>query len=115
MKDLVTPKQVAQAIDVSESSLKRWADEGLLLVSKTAGGHRRISITAAIRFIRERQLELVRPDILGLPAKVMPGTTSATQTSQRLRSSVRDQCAQTVDSGVGLGILGLAVRNLLYT
>ena len=68
---LVSPRQLASAIGVSESSLKRWADEGLLLVSKTAGGHRRISITAAIRFIRERQLELVRPDILGLPAKVM--------------------------------------------
>ena len=68
---LVSPRQLASAIGVSESSLKRWADEGLLLVSKTAGGHRRISINSAIQFIRERQLELVRPDILGLPAKVM--------------------------------------------
>jgi methanogenic corrinoid protein MtbC1 len=64
---LLSPKDLALAIGVSESSLKRWADEGRIRVSRTAGGHRRIPIAEAIRFVRESQATLVRPEILGLP------------------------------------------------
>ena len=66
MEALLSPKNVAEAIGVSESSLKRWADEGLIRVSRTAGGHRRILLTEAIRFIRERKHTVIRPDMLGL-------------------------------------------------
>jgi len=62
----LSPKQLGQAIGASESSLKRWVDEGLLKASKTAGGHRRIAIEEAIRFIRERGLPIVKPQVLGL-------------------------------------------------
>jgi excisionase family DNA binding protein len=67
MRGALSPKQLAQAVGLSESSLKRWADEGLIRVARTPGGHRRIPITEAIRFVRERHLPVVRPDILGLP------------------------------------------------
>ena len=53
MKPLLSPRELAQAIGVSESSLKRWADAGQIRVARTAGGHRRISIADAVRFIRE--------------------------------------------------------------
>ena len=66
MKAVVSPKELAQAIGVSESSLKRWADEGRINVARTAGGHRRIPIAEAIRFIRGTQALLVHPEILGL-------------------------------------------------
>lgn len=66
MKPVVSPKELAQAIGVSESSLKRWADDGLVRVSRTAGGHRRIAIADAIRFIRETRSPLVDPTVLGL-------------------------------------------------
>lgn len=66
MKPVVSPRELATAIGVSESSLKRWADDGLIAVSKTAGGHRRIQIGDAIRFIRAIRAPLVRPDVLGL-------------------------------------------------
>ena len=72
--NLITPKQLALAIGVSESSLKRWADDGLLEVSRTAGGPRRIPVSSAIQFVRQRQLELVRPDAIGLPTKLTPGS-----------------------------------------
>lgn len=51
---------------MSESSLKRWADEGRLDVSRTAGGHRRITAAEAIRFIRQSGLPLVDPRPLGI-------------------------------------------------
>jgi MerR family transcriptional regulator, light-induced transcriptional regulator len=68
MHRLITPKQLADAIGVSESSLKRWADAGKIDVSRTDGGHRRIAITEAVRFIRDTKSAVVRPDLLGLPS-----------------------------------------------
>ncbi|MBN2491012.1 MAG: MerR family DNA-binding transcriptional regulator [Planctomycetes bacterium] len=66
MKLTLSPKELAQAIGVSESSLKRWADKGVIEVTRTAGGHRRIPVPEAIRFIRESRATLVDPRILGL-------------------------------------------------
>lgn len=66
MKPVLSPKELALAIGVSESSLKRWADDGLIDVTRTAGGHRRIAIGEAIRFIRNGRFPLVRPEVLGL-------------------------------------------------
>lgn len=63
----ISPRHLAAAIGMSESSLKRWADRGFLSVTRTAGGHRRISIQEAIRFIRDRELPIEDPMILGLP------------------------------------------------
>lgn len=68
MKAQVSPKQLARAIQVSESSVKRWCDQGGIVTVRTAGGHRRIAITAVLRFLRENCYELVRPEVLGLPA-----------------------------------------------
>lgn len=66
MKATLTPRELANAIGVSESSLKRWADEGLVRVSRTAGGHRRIPIAEAVRFIRETRSPVIHPEILGM-------------------------------------------------
>lgn len=66
MKTLLSPKDVAIAIGASESSLKRWADAGRLRVARTTGGHRRIALHEAIRFIREGRFAVLRPDALGL-------------------------------------------------
>ena len=67
MKDVLSPKEFAQAIGVSESSIKRWVDSGTIPASKTAGGHRRITMAEAVRFLRETRTPLLHPDILGLP------------------------------------------------
>ena len=66
MKDVLSPKELASAIGVSESSLRRWADAGLLQISRTAGGHRRIPLAEAVRFIRDSHTNVVRPELLGL-------------------------------------------------
>jgi len=61
-----SPRDLAAAIGVSESSVKRWVDSGELSAARTAGGHRRISLTEAVRFIRSRQLAVVDTEALGL-------------------------------------------------
>jgi hypothetical protein len=80
----LSPRQLADAIGVSESSLKRWADAGKLAVSRTEGGHRRISMTEAVRFIRDTGATVVRPDLLGLgaPARARGGTARGAKSAE---------------------------------
>lgn len=73
MTPLLTPKQVARAIGVSESSLKRWCDKGLLQTVRTVGGHRRIPVNGVLGFLRESGHRPVRPDLLGLPSNTGKG------------------------------------------
>lgn len=82
MKPLLSPRELAQAIGVSESSLKRWADAGQIRFARTAGGHRRISIADAVRFIRESRVPLVAPERLGLSGpggRVTPALADAVE------------------------------------
>ena len=65
--EFLSPKQVALAIGVSESSLKRWCDKGVIPVSKTAGGHRKLSKPDVVSFLRKTGQNLSQPALLGLP------------------------------------------------
>ena len=66
MRNDYSPRQLAHAIGVSESSVKRWIDDGAISAARTTGGHRRIPLREAVRFIRDSGMPLVRPEILGL-------------------------------------------------
>jgi excisionase family DNA binding protein len=68
MDTRITPKQVALGMGVSESSVKRWCDQGALSFFKTAGGHRRILLRDVISFCRSRGLQIVKPELFGLPS-----------------------------------------------
>ena len=68
MRELLTPKQVARAIQVSESSVKRWCDKGAIPTRYTAGGHRRIPLSGLMQFLRATKHELIAPEVIGLPA-----------------------------------------------
>jgi excisionase family DNA binding protein len=80
IKAFLTPKDLAEALGVSESSLKRWADDGVIRVSRTAGGHRRIALADAVRFARESGLQIEHPAALGLE-DVLPARRAADQPS----------------------------------
>ena len=82
----LTPKQVARALGVSESSLKRWCDRGVISSDRTAGGHRRIPLREVLRFLRDHQKQLVRPDVLGLP----PGTGIRPRVVNRAENNFTD-------------------------
>jgi excisionase family DNA binding protein len=66
MEKLLTTKELAEAIGASESSLRRWTNSGAIRTSRTVGGHRRIPLSEAVRFIRESRATVVRPQVLGL-------------------------------------------------
>lgn len=86
MQKLLTPKQVAQAINVSESSLKRWCDQGRMTAVRTAGGHRRLPLDEVFLFLRESGRQLVRPELLGLPSN----TGQAAVVTGRGREQIRE-------------------------
>jgi len=50
----LTTRDVARLLHVSEATVKRWADVGLLLPNKTVGGHRRFSIESIAQLRRKQ-------------------------------------------------------------
>tara|TARA_R110002049_G_scaffold309268_1_gene519515 strand:- start:22736 stop:23617 length:882 start_codon:yes stop_codon:yes gene_type:complete len=63
-----SPKQVAEALAVSESSVKRWCDNRRIPAVLTCGGHRRISLSALYQFLEQSNRAIKHPEALGLPA-----------------------------------------------
>lgn len=54
----LTTKEVARLCRVSDATVKRWEDAGLLQSERTSGGHRRFRAEEVVRFQREQQLGL---------------------------------------------------------
>jgi excisionase family DNA binding protein len=50
----LTTTEAAEVAAVAPSTIKRWADQGLLPFSRTAGGHRRFERFAVERLLREQ-------------------------------------------------------------
>ena len=67
---LISPKQAAKVLGVSESSMKRWCDKGLLEIHRTAGGHRRIPISSLLAFVRSGGHQLFYSEEIGLPSGI---------------------------------------------
>ncbi len=49
-------RQVADALGVSVSSIKRWVDSGVLEATRTQGRHRLVSLSSALEFARRVKL-----------------------------------------------------------
>lgn len=91
-----SPKQVGRAIGVSEASIKRWCDKGILSFTKTAGGHRRLYLHVIVEFLKDNDFDLVAPEALDLPAPVGSGPRTVNQAGQlfqhALEQGQEDQC-----------------------
>jgi len=98
---LLSTRELADALGVSESSLKRWVDSGKIAASRTEGGHRRIPLSEAMRFIRDTRAPLARPELLDLPEVAI----ARTRGEDRLASYLRD--------GDSLGARGWLVARYL--
>lgn len=93
---VLSTAQFARALGVSESSIKRWADDGALRVVRTRGGHRRIPLAEAIRFVRESNATLVNPAALGLWRGHVAGRSASgpTEHDQLLRCLTDGEAAE---------------------
>jgi excisionase family DNA binding protein len=80
MRRTLSTAEFAKALGVSDSSARRMADSGEIEIRRTRGGHRRIPISEALRFVRETRTPVVHPELLGLevaPATVRAGPAEA--------------------------------------
>ncbi len=95
MKEFLSPKDLADAIGVSESSMKRWTDEGRIQCGRTTGGHRRIALHEAVRFVRAHRHRVHDPELLGIPelAKVAGIPVGAAGDEPFHRALVMDDAA----------------------
>lgn len=96
MADLLTTGEVARAIQVSESSVKRWCGRGVLAAQYTAGGHRRIPVRELVKFLKSSQRTLVQPELIGWPAATTPRhrglDLAAADWTEALLQGDREQC-----------------------
>ncbi|QDV63716.1 helix-turn-helix domain-containing protein [Crateriforma conspicua] len=88
-----SPKQIAQAMQVSESSVKRWCDRGLIPTIRTVGGHRRITLDALQHFLASQNRSLSQPEVLGLPVLPPNRRTQIGNASDPLQQEFRDSLA----------------------
>lgn len=82
----LSTKELARVIGVSESSVKRWADDGALAAVRTVGGHRRIPLAEAVRFVRDTRATVIRPAALGLNGSTAALDADTDQLAGRLAS-----------------------------
>jgi methanogenic corrinoid protein MtbC1 len=113
-KKWFSTRQIAQAIGVSEASIKRWCDKQILASEKTGGGHRRILLSSIMRFLQESRFDLVRPEVLELPSAAGKGLWTINRGHQQFRESLEqgdeDCCSQIVFS---LLLAGHSVADIL--
>ena len=78
MVEMLSPKQVSRAIGVSESTLKRWCDRGYIKTVKTEGGHRKLPVSEVLRFVKERNHNIIGLANLSLPVPPPPAPQPST-------------------------------------
>lgn len=87
---LWTTSDIAKALGVGVSSVKRWTDSGALEAVKTFGGHRRYTLESIHRFARER----------GLPVDALPEVETDAPVSESFEyDDIRRELLAALESG----------------
>lgn len=58
-KTVLSTADVARLFDITETTVKRWADDGTLKCQKTVGGHRKFDIKHVVEFATANRMEPV--------------------------------------------------------
>ncbi len=82
MEENFSPKQIAEALSVSESSIKRWCDRGVIATTKTHGGHRRITLEGLMAFLEATNRQILAPSALGVGGRVAQPSNGASSPAE---------------------------------
>ena len=118
-----SPKQIASALQASESSVKRWCDQGAIPTVRTVGGHRKITLDGLQEFLRNSKRSLASPQALGLgalPTKRAGGVPGGDEPDQRefrnaLAAGDESVCRQVMRDRIDRGELRSDVAGFLVT
>ncbi len=106
-------QQIADALGVSVSTIKRWVDEGSIEAIRTSGKHRRVTLASALKFARSvempvgRLLELAEiPTISAIDDGVCVNLMEALKQGRAREAHALILAAH----GTGIGAVGLADR-----
>ena len=97
----LTTKDVAALLLVSEATVKRWADDGLLLPEKTVGGHRRFSIESIAHLRREQGIAPTsQSPTKAAGKKIVPGKLPSSESFSEvlLSDNEAEATAQLIDA-----------------
>ncbi len=70
--------QAAQALDISTTTARRWADDGRLPTTRTAGGHRRFAVSDVRRLLAARGRPSIKPT--EPPRRALPSLAALIET-----------------------------------
>jgi len=93
----LTTHQVAKAIGISESSLKRWCDADKIPSIRTVGNHRRLRLTDIVHLVRAGDLELQNPESLGLPSNSGTGKWTLERGQVDLFAAIESENAESLN------------------
>lgn len=105
-RELLSPKQLAAAAGVSESTVKRLVDDGALKAEKTAGGHRRIRLCDALAWVRSRGCGKLDPEALAGAVPALGGAAGVNLCDER---AVLARYSEALEAGEEAVTTGLAV------
>ncbi|MGA9116955.1 MAG: cobalamin-dependent protein [Bacteroidota bacterium] len=77
-KTILSTADVARLFSVTETTVKRWADEKVLSCRKTPGGHRKFQVKDVVEFSTRHHLEPTGALELGPADSLAPQTQAAT-------------------------------------
>lgn len=102
----VSTAQVAEALGVGTSTVKRWVDQGILPAHKTAGGHRKLLLLDVLRVVREG--DFPRADLSRLGKTTARGSTDTGALCSAVYSALKrgdgDEVAARFVSACGAGL-----------
>src|SRR5690348_8594090 len=108
----VSTAQVAEALGVGVSTVKRWVDRGILPAHKTPGGHRKLLLSDVLRVVREGDFPRLDLSRLGLSAMVQE-SPDAKSLSAALLAALKQGEAEAVRSLLlGAQRSGLAIETM---
>jgi excisionase family DNA binding protein len=108
----VSTVQVAAALGVGITTVKRWVDQGILPAQKTPGGHRKILLSDVVRVVREGDFPRLDLSRLGL-SPVGQESPDPTSLSAAMLAALKRGEAETLRSLLqGAHRSGMAIETL---
>jgi hypothetical protein len=98
---------VPKALGVSASAIKRWVDSATIKAARTAGKHRVIRMSNALRVARDEGVDAANVEVLG-----GLGRARVPQIDDRSRDLLFDLCWSAITRQLVLREMGWQVRNL---